>query len=124
MTIVLAAEIFTTSHIAATALISGGGALLAALLINERSKRGLADSIAIGVLTAAAVFLWRKSANLPQLNTDGLHGFSANDWLAPAVTYIWLGVYRHLRTPHDRGRYGKALAAATIISFAVNVITI
>lgn len=76
------------------------------------------------MLTAAAVFLWRTSANLPQLNTDGLSGFSANDWLAPALTYIWLGLYRHLREPPNQSRYGKAIAAATIIAFAVNVITI
>ena len=124
MNSLLAAEIFTTGHIAATAAISGGAALLAALMISDRSKSGLADSVVIGVLTAAAVFLWRKSANQPQLNTDGLQGFSANDWLAPALTYIWLGLYRYLRTPNAPSRYGKALAAATIISFAVNVITI
>jgi hypothetical protein len=124
MNSLIAADVFTTGHIAVTAVISGGAALLAALLINGRSQSGVADSVAIGVLTAAAVFLWRKSANLPQLNTDGLSGFSANDWLAPALTYIGLGLYRYLRTPHDANRYGKALAAATIISFAVNVVTI
>ena len=115
---------FTTGHIAVTALISGAVALVAALVIYGRSRSRAAESVAIGLLTAAAVFLWRKSANLPQLNTDGLSGFSADDWLAPALTYVWLGLYRHLRTPPDPNRYGKAVAAATIISFAVNVITI
>lgn len=124
MSTLVAAEVFTTGHIAVTAVISGGGALVAGLVINGRSKYGVVESVAIGVLTAAAVFLWRKSANLPQLNTDGLQGFSANDWLASVLTYVWLGLYRHLRTPRDRGSYGKALAAATIISLAVNVITI
>ena len=124
MNLPLAAEIFTTSHIAATALISGGATFLAALVIIRRNGSGLTESVAIGLLTAAAVFLWRTSANLPQLNTDGLHGFSANDWLAPTLTFVWLSLYRLLRTPNDRSRYERALVAATIISFAVNVITI
>lgn len=70
------------------------------------------------------MFLWRKSANLPQLNTDGLRGFSADDWLAPVLAYVWLSLYRLLRTPRDPDRYGRTVAAATIIAFAVNVITI
>ena len=116
-------SLFSAGHIALTAAISGVLAAAVALLWLHDQHR-LLDTFAIAILTAAAVFLLRKSANMPQLNDDGLSGLSANDWLAPAMTYIWLGVYRHLRTPHDRNRYGKALAAATIIALAVNVITI
>lgn len=122
MTMLLAAEVFTTAHIAVTAGISGGLALVSALIINGARRPALTDSVAIGVLTTAAVFLWRKSANQPQLNTDGLRGFSANDWLAPVLTYLWLSLYRHLRRPHER--YRKAMAASTVIAFAVNVISI
>jgi hypothetical protein len=82
------------------------------------------ESVVVGVLTAAAVFLWRKSANLPQLNADGLSGFSANDWLAPVLTFVWLAVYRCLWPPAEDRRYGRAMAVATIIALAVNVITI
>ena len=71
MTFLLAADVFTTPHIAVTAVIFGAGAFLAALVNNERSKLGLVDSVAIG-----------------------------------------------------EDRYGRAVAAATVISFAVNVITI
>jgi hypothetical protein len=122
--LVATAEVFTTAHIAVTAAISGGLAFVAAILIMGRGPSALSESAILGVLTAAAVFLWRKSANLPQLNTDGLHGFSANDWLAPTVTYVWLSVYAHLRSPPDPGRYRKSQAAATLIALAVNVITI
>src|SRR5579883_537426 len=124
MSVPLAVEVFTTGHIALTAVISGAATLVAALLISERNASGLADSVAVGALTAAAVFLWRKSANLPQLNTDGLRGFSANDWLAPVLTYVWLSLSPPPPAPPAPRRYGKALAAATIIAFAVNVITI
>lgn len=37
------------------------------------------DAAAIGALSAVAVFLLRKSANMPQLNNDGPSGFSAPD---------------------------------------------
>jgi hypothetical protein len=42
------------------------------------------DIAAVASLSAASVLLWRLSANMPQLNSDGLNGFSANDWAAPA----------------------------------------
>jgi hypothetical protein len=61
-----------TSH-AGRELRSGGLALLAAPIVNGARRPELTDSVAIGLLTAAAVFLWRKSANQSQLNTDGLH---------------------------------------------------
>jgi hypothetical protein len=120
----VASQVFTTSHIAATAAISGGLVLVAALLLARPREGAVVESLLVGVLTAAAVFLWRKSANLPQLNDDGLSGFSANDWLAPVLTFVWLAVYRCLHPPADDRRYGRAMAVATIIALAVNVITI
>jgi hypothetical protein len=124
MGFLLAGEVFTSAHIAATAAISGALTFLASLVVVGRRGPALTESFVIGALTTAAVFLWRKSANLPQLNTDGLNGFSANDWLAPTITYLWLSLYRNLRPPRDPRSYGKAQALATIIAFAVNVITI
>ena len=76
------------------------------------------------MLSAAAVLLLRKSANMPQLNDDGLSGFSANDWLAPTVTYVVLGVYGAVRAPTEPRRYQQARAAATAVALAVNVLTI
>src|SRR5213078_2063762 len=89
-------SLFSTGHIALTAAISGVLAAAVGLLWLRGEHRAL-DSLALGVLSAAAVFLLRKSANMPQLNDDGLSGFSANDWLAPTVTYVVLGVYGALR---------------------------
>lgn len=71
-----------------------------------------------------AVFLWRMSANMPQLNDDGLPGFSANDWAAPILTYVVLAGYADLRPPADPARYRQVRALATVIAVAVNVITI
>lgn len=87
-------------------------------------RRAWPDVVAVAVLAAGSVFLWRISANMPQLNSDGLPGFSANDWLAPVATYLFLTVYADLRPPADPRRYGQARALAVLASLAVNVITI
>ena len=120
----LAAEAgsFSAIHIALTAALTGVLALAAAAWRLPRTA--WPDVIAIGVLSAAVVFLWRISANMPQLNSDGLPGFSANDWLAPAMTYLFLSAYVDLRSPRDPRRYGQIRTMAVAISLVVNVVTI
>ena len=115
-------QVFSHAHIAVTAAITGLLALAAAWW--RLPRRTWAGTAAIAVLSAASVYLWRASANMPQLNSDGLPGLSANDWLAPAITYLFLGVYAQARPPADARRYGQVRALATIASLAVNVITI
>ena len=114
--------VFTNAHIAVTVAITGLAALAAALWRLPRPAR--ADAVAIGVLSAASVFLWRASANMPQLNQDGLPGLSAADWLAPVITCLFLALYAQARPPADLRRYGQASALAIIASLVVNVITI
>ncbi|HEY2766032.1 MAG TPA: hypothetical protein VGJ13_18785 [Pseudonocardiaceae bacterium] len=125
MTAILAATAvgtFTTVHIALTAALTGILALAGAVW---RLPRGAwLDIAAVGVLAAAAVFLFRISANMPQLNDDGLPGFSANDWLAPVLTYLSLSLYADLRTPTDPRRYGQTRALAVLAALIVNVVTI
>lgn len=125
MCLVLIATVgtFTTAHILATAAISGAIALVAGVVVLGR-RRGLAESIAIAVLAGAAVFLWRKSANMPQLNNDGLPPFSANDWLAPTLTYVVLGMYASVRRPGNDRRFAQARVLAVLAAFVVNVVTI
>jgi hypothetical protein len=113
---------FSAAHIALTAAISGLLALAVGLWRLPRSA--WLDALAIAVLTAAAVLLWRLSANMPALNDDGLPGFSANDWAAPVLTYVFLSCYADLRTPGDPVRYRQTQALATLAALAVNVITI
>ncbi|MET8541227.1 hypothetical protein ABZW03_11310 [Kitasatospora sp. NPDC004799] len=123
MTTTLASDsTFSHLHILLTTAVT---AVLAAAAAFWRLPRGAwSDLAAITLLSGASVFLFRDSANMPQLNNDGLPGFSANDWLAPVLTYVFLGVYAQLRTPADPRRYGQARALATIASLAVNVVTI
>jgi hypothetical protein len=113
---------FSTLHITVTAVTCGLLALAAALW---RLPRGQWQPIAaVAVLTTAALFAWRMSANMPQLNDDGLNGFSANDWAAPALAYLALSVYSDLRPPVDLVRYRQARALATLLALVINVITI
>jgi hypothetical protein len=120
----LAAEAgsFSATHIALTAALTGVLALAVAAWRLPRTA--WPDVVAVGVLSAAAVFLWRISANMPQLNSDGLPGFSANDWLAPVMTYVFLSAYADLRSPSDPRRYGQIRTIAVVISLVVNVVTI
>jgi hypothetical protein len=117
------AAVFGTAHIAATAAITGAVALVASLLLLG-GRGGLFESLAIAVLSVGAVFLWRKSANMPQLNNDGLSPFSANDWLAPTLTYVVLGLYASVRRPGNDRRFAQARALAVLAAFVVNVVTI
>ena len=121
--LVLASSTFSTGHIALTCAISGAIAAVIAVLW-QRGEHRVRDSVAIGLLTAGAVFMLRKSANMPQLNNDGLEGFSANDWLAPTVTFVVLGVYGAFRPAGEPRRYQQARAAATVVALAINVLTI
>ncbi|MDX6470544.1 MAG: hypothetical protein QOF75_2347 [Gaiellaceae bacterium] len=117
------AAVFGTAHIAATAAITGAVALVASLLLLG-GRGGLFESLAIAVLSVGAVFLWRKSANMPQLNNDGLSPFSANDWLAPTLTWVVLGMYASVRRPGNDRRFAQARTIAVLAAFAVNVVTI
>ncbi|MGH3535913.1 MAG: hypothetical protein ACRDR6_27935 [Pseudonocardiaceae bacterium] len=114
--------IFSASHILLTAAITSGLALMVAFWRLPRTA--WPDILAITVLSGVAVLLWRLSANMPQLNDDGLPGFSANDWAAPAMTFLFLTVFADLRAPADPRRYRQARALATLAALAVNVITI
>ena len=118
-----AVDVFSRAHIALTAVVTG---ILAAAIGWWRftDRRRLLEALIVGLLAAAAVFLWRASANMPQLNRDGLEGFSANDWLAPVIVYVVLSVYAALNPPNDPQRFAQARAGATIAAFAINVITI
>src|SRR5438128_2432364 len=114
-------ETFGTIHIALTALITG----VTVLAISAWMLRGKSwlDPMVMGLLAGLAVFLWRQSANMPQLNEDGLSGFSANDWLAPVVTYVVLGCYGSFRQANEVA-LGRARALAAVVALAVNVVTI
>jgi hypothetical protein len=120
---IAAADVFSSTHIALTALVCGiAAALLSYFVLGRRSV--VVECAVIGILTAASVFLWRKSANMPQLNRDGLREFSANDWLAPVVTSVFLGVYGAMRHGGEDRAFARARAVAVIAVLVINVVAI
>jgi hypothetical protein len=114
--------VFSVVHILLTAAITSTLVLIIALWRLPRST--WPDILAITLLSGGAVLLWRLSANMPALNDDGLPGFSANDWAAPVLTFVFLSLYADLWIPADSDRYRQARALATLAALAVNVITI
>jgi hypothetical protein len=121
--VIATADAFSHAHMATTAATTG--VICAGLGIWRLAGRHrVAAGLIVGVLTGTAVYLWRASANMPQLNNDGLSGYSANDWLAPIIVFVVLSIYADLFPPTDLRRFRQVRAAATIVAFAVNVITI
>jgi len=114
-------EVFSAAHILIVAAISG---VLGGAVTWWRTGRR-SDGLAVAILSFAATALWRTSANLPQLNTDGLPMFSANDWAAPLLTFVFLRAYALARpAAHETPAFGQATVYASLIAVAVNVIGI
>jgi hypothetical protein len=111
---------FSAAHILVTAAIAG----LASGALAWWKLRRWPDAVAVLLVSGAAVFLWRLSANMPQLNTDGLRGFSANDWAAPVLAYVSLSTYADLRRPSPADAFLQVRALAAAACLVVNVVTI
>jgi hypothetical protein len=111
---------FSAAHILATAAVTG----LAAAAAAWWKLRRWPDILAVFLVSGAAVFMWRISANMPQLNADGLPGFSANDWAAPVLAYLSLSVYADLRKPCPAGAFREVRALAALACLVINVVTI
>ena len=96
----------------------------------SRRGRGVVEPAALArgrgrfLVSGAAVFLWRLSASMPQLNADGLEGISGNDWAAPVLAYLSLSVYADLRRPCPAAAFLQVRAIAALAGLAINVVTI
>ena len=123
MTTTLASDpVFSNAHILLTASVTAALTLAAAMW--RLSREAWPDAVGIAVAAGASVFLFRASANMPQLNADGISGFSANDWLAPVLTFVFVTLYAAWRPHADFRRFHQTRALAVVASLAVNVITI
>jgi hypothetical protein len=113
---------FSTAHIGGTAALVGLLAIpVGYWLLRPRTPINLGLPC---VIAALATFGERLCANMTQLNNDGVPSLSANDLLAPALTYILLSIYADLRPPANPRQFGQFRAAVTGIALAVNVFTI
>src|SRR6266536_174486 len=104
---------FTTLHITLTAATVA--VLTLAVGLWRLPRPAWRQALVVSLLAGAAVVLWRLLANKPDLNDDGMPGFSDKEWAAPILTYLTLRAYADLRPPADPVRYRQVRALAFVI---------
>ncbi len=118
-------SVFPLTHIALTAAITAGIALLVLVVLRARFKAlPLVDCLLVAVVVGLSVMVWRSAGNTGALNNDPIPGVSPNDVLCPLVTYLFIGFYAAFRQPADSRRFEQARVLLTLVSFVVNVVTI
>jgi hypothetical protein len=113
------------AHIALTAAITAGAALLVLVALHARFKAlPLVDCLLVAVVVGISVLVWRLTGNTGALNNDPIPPVSPNDVLCPLVTYLFIGFYAAFRRPADAIHFEQARVLLTLVSFIVNVVTI
>jgi hypothetical protein len=120
--------VFSATQILLSAAVGALGSLVLVWVYGRWSKEpafGWVEAIGIAVIVGLSILLWRAAANIPSLNDDQIPLVSPNDVLCPLLTYVSLGLYAELRRPvQARADWPFVRALLTILSFAVNVVTI
>ena len=118
-------SVFPFAHIALTAAITAGAALLVLVALRARFKTlPLVDCLLVAVVAGISVLVWRSADNTGALNNDPIPPVSPNDVLCPLVTYLFIGFYAAFRRPADAIRFEQARVLLTLVAFLVNVVTI
>jgi len=118
-------SVFPFAHIALTAAITAGLALLLLVALRARFKAlSFADCLLVALVVGCSVLVWRSAGNTGALNNDPIPAVSPNDVLCPVVTYLLGGWYAAFRHPVDAERFEQARVLLTLVSFLVNVVTI
>ncbi len=118
-------SVFPFVHIALTAAITAGVALLLLVVLRARfTKLRLSDCLLIALVAGCSVLVWRSAGNTGALNNDPIPLVSPNDVLCPLVTYLFIGFYAAFRPPADTIRFEQVRVLLTLVSFVVNVVTI
>jgi hypothetical protein len=113
---------FSAAHIAITAGIIG--LTTAAVVVVLLRPARLGAIVGVALTTTVATFGWRMVANVGALNQDGVSWVSANDVLAPALTYMSLGMYATFVVPANARRFEKLRAALFTVALVVNILAI
>jgi len=118
-------SVFPFAHIALTAVITAGVALLVLVALRARFKAySLVDCLLVAVVVGISVIVWRSAGNTGALNNDPIPPLSPNDVLCPLVTYLFVGFYATFRRPTDAVHFEQARVLLTLVSFVINVVTI
>ena len=106
------------------------GAIVSAVVLYLDARylrRAAFDSrgaVVLSLLVGFAILLFRLGANVQQLNDDPIPLASPNDLLCPVVTFVALSVYSGLRGTTDQALLARNRAILTLVSLAVNIVTI
>src|SRR6266705_3435848 len=118
-------SVFPFAHIALTAAITAGIALLVLVALRAHFKAlSLVDCLLVAVVVGISVIVWRSAGNTGALNNDPIPGVSPNDVLCPLVTYLFIGFYAAFRPLRDATCFERVRVMLTLVSFIVNVVTI
>ena len=82
------------------------------------------DALLISLTVGVSIVLWREAANTPILNQDPIPLVSPNDVLCPVLTYVCLGLLAGFRPSVRTERWPQLRAVLTLVSLAVNIVTI
>ena len=105
-------SVFPFAHIALTAAITAGVALLVLVVLRPRYKMlSLVDCLLVAVVVGISVIVWRSAGNTAALNNDPIPPVSPNDVLCPLVTYLFIGFYAAFRPPLDATRFERKARA-------------
>src|ERR671938_32810 len=99
-------SVFPLVHIALTAAITAGVALLVLVVLRTPFKAiRLSDCLLVALVVGLSVIVWRSAGNTGALNNDPIPGVSPNDVLCPLMTYLFIGFYAAFRRPVDSIRF-------------------
>ena len=82
------------------------------------------DALLISLTVGVSIVLWRETGNTPTLNEDPIPLVSPNDVLCPVLTYVCLGLLAGFRPSVRTQRWPQLRAVLTLVSLAVNIVTI
>ena len=117
--------IFPLWWVALTALTAAGSSAIILLIAHSRFKAVTAlEVVLLTPVVGVSVFISRWTCNIPGLNQDPTPGFSPNDLLSPALTFITLEVFAGLRPLEKPVFWTRVRALLVIASLLVNVLTI
>jgi hypothetical protein len=117
--------VFSTAHIALTALITAVVGWLVLLPVRSRAKAlSMVECGALALVAGFAVLAWRLAGNAPQLNADPIPAVSPADLLSPVVAYVLVGIYAGIRGLRPQTHWELARGLLAIVAFVVNVVTI
>src|SRR2546430_1058995 len=117
-------SVFPFAHIALTAAITAGAALLVLVALRARFKAfPLVDCLLVAGVVGISVLVWRSAGNTGALNNDPIPPVSPNDVLCPLVTYLFVGLYAAFRCPTDTIRFEQAPVVLTLVSFVTTVVS-